>query len=218
MKLLKKGIRWALLSFFVFLPLLILTCNLWVVQSTNQLVYRNSDQVPENQVGLVLGTSNKLTDGSPNPYFENRIRTAAELYKKGKVKHILVSGDNNDQYYNEPLNMRNALMEHGVPSSAITLDYAGFRTLDSVVRCKKVFGQHQVTIITQPFHSYRALFISRYHDIDAVAMTTREVPLSLSFKVRARELLARTVAIWDLYVAHKGPKFLGQREELKINV
>gem|GEM_PF-4345032 len=101
------------------------------------------------------------------------MQTAAELYKQGKIVHFIVSGDNRTRYYNEPLEMQKALVKLGVPIAAITLDYAGLRTLDSIVRCKEIFGQDNITIITQPFHSYRALFISDYYDVNAVALVAR---------------------------------------------
>jgi SanA protein len=110
--------------------------------------------------------------------------------------------------------MQKALIKKGVPATAITLDYAGLRTLDSVVRSKEIFGQDKITIITQPFHSYRALFISHYYNIDAVAMVAGEPDYDYSVKVRIREYFARTKAILDLYIFKTAPKFLGQREEL----
>ena len=113
--------------------------------------------------------------------------------------------------------MRKALVKEGVPESAITLDYAGLRTLDSVVRSKMIFGQEKITIITQPFHSYRALFISRYYDIDAVAMVTEEPGLDQSVKVYLREYLARTKAVLDLYIFKTTPRFLGPKEQININ-
>jgi SanA protein len=113
--------------------------------------------------------------------------------------------------------MRKALIKEGVPATAITLDYAGLRTLDSVVRSKKIFGQDRITIITQPFHSYRALFISSYYGIDAVAMVTEEPELEKSFKVRIREYFARTKAVLDLYIFKTAPRFLGRKEQININ-
>ncbi|ELR68819.1 SanA protein [Fulvivirga imtechensis AK7] len=188
--------------------------NLWIYFSTTADVYTELDKVPSSQVALVLGTSHRLVDGSPNPFFHERMKTAAELYKQGKVKHILVSGDNATIYYNEPHKMRQALIKLGIPSEKITLDYAGFRTLDSIIRCKKVFGQDNIIIITQPFHSYRALFISNYYDMQAVAMTTEKVESSI--KVQIREYFARMLAVWDLYVIKKEPKFLGKKETLDV--
>ncbi len=107
--------------------------------------------------------------------------------------------------------MLKALLKKGVPASAITLDYAGLRTLDSIVRCKKIFGQNKFIIITQPFHSYRALFISQYYDINAIAMVAEEPDFEYSIKVRVREYLARTKAVLDLYVLKTSPRFLGPK-------
>jgi SanA protein len=141
---------------------------------------------------------------------------AAMLYAMGKIDHFILSGDNSTKYYNEPVEMRKALIGKGVPESVITLDYAGLRTLDSVVRSKKIFGQNKILIITQPFHSYRALFISRYYDMDAVAMVAEDPDLEHTFKVRLREYLARTKAVLDLYIFKTDPRFLGEKEEIII--
>jgi SanA protein len=147
---------------------------------------------------LVLGTSHRMLSGVPNPFFANRIATAADLYSNGKVIHFILSGDNSTPYYNEPVEMKKALMRQGVPESAITLDYAGLRTLDSIVRCKEIFGQNSIIIITQPFHSYRALFISNYYHMDAVALVAQEPSQEISLQVYFREYFARTKAIFDL--------------------
>lgn len=210
-----KAIKLLLWIGFIGLLLLIIS-NLWVVFSTKSQLYKDIALLPENDVALVLGTSNRLTDGTPNPYFRLRIERAAELYKAGKVKHIIVSGDNSSQYYNEPQKMSDALIVLGIPSGAITLDYAGLRTLDSIVRGKKIFGQDKITIITQPFHAYRALFISNYYDMDAVAMATENLPDNISLAVQFRELFARPLAVWDLYIIKKEPKHLGEKEQLNI--
>src|SRR5579859_3256618 len=108
--------------------------------ATRGKIFSSMDELPVNDVGLVLGTSKMTKRGIENPHFEHRIEAAAALYKAGKVKHLLVSGDNHIKSYNEPDDMRAALMAAGVPAAAITCDYAGFRTLDSVVRAKEVFG------------------------------------------------------------------------------
>ena len=107
----------------------------------------NAVNVPYNKVGLVLGTSPKMPSGKPNFYFTSRINAAATLYKSGKVSYLLVSGDNGSRNYDEPTAMRDALIAAGVPAKAIYLDYAGFRTLDSVVRAREIFGQTSITII-----------------------------------------------------------------------
>ena len=172
--------------------------------------------MPKADVALVLGTSPKLMTGAPNPYFHERIQTAATLYREGKIKHIIVSGDNQTRYYNEPAKMLNELVELGVPATGITRDSAGFRTLDSIIRCKKVFGQDNIIIITQPFHSHRALFISNFYNMNAYAPADTSIPADFSYKVKIREYLARALAIWDLYVAQSEPEHLG--EEIKLNL
>lgn len=195
---------------------IIIASNIWIVESTEDRVYSDLDMLPDHRIALVLGTSYRSVGGGPNPFFQKRIEMAATLYSMGKIDHFILSGDNSTKYYNEPLEMQKALVKKGVPESAITLDYAGLRTLDSVVRSKKIFGQDKITIITQPFHSYRALFISRYYNMDAVAMVADEPSLDGTFKVRLREYLARTKAVLDLYVFKTDPRFLGEKEEIII--
>lgn len=215
MSFIKKVLKWALIALgLVFCVLL--ASNIWVVKSTEEDVFTNFNDVPGATVALVLGTSNKLTNGLPNPFFNNRIATAATLYKEGKVTHFILSGDNRTIYYNEPSEMRKALLKWGVPDSVITLDYAGLRTLDSIVRCKEIFGQDKIIIITQPFHSYRALFISHYYNMDAVAIIAQEPIEEAVFKVYFREYFARTKAILDLYILKTAPHHLGEKEHLQI--
>jgi len=199
------------------LVVLLAACNIWVVQSTKSRVYSDLARLPEHRVALVLGTSHKTAGGGSNLFFEKRMETAAELYHLGKIDHFILSGDNSSPYYNEPRAMQKALISKGVPASAITLDYAGLRTLDSVVRSKAIFGQEKITIITQPFHSYRALFISRYYHIDAVAMVAGEPDLAYSFKVLFREYFARTKAVLDLYVLKTDPRYLGEKVHIQGN-
>ena len=212
MRWLMRFVLWVCL----FLVLTIAVCNIWIVASTEAEVYSDLELLPDHRIGLVLGTSHRSVGGGPNPFFQKRIEMAAKLYAMGKIDHFIVSGDNSSRYYNEPLEMQKALIEQGVPPSAITLDYAGLRTLDSVVRSKKIFGQNKITIITQPFHSYRALFISRYYDMDAVAMVADDPALEQTFRVRLREYLARTKAVLDLYIFKTDPRFLGEKEEIII--
>lgn len=196
--------------------LFVVVSNVWIVNSTSEKVYSHYDSLTNHQVALVLGTSHLLTTGAPNPFFANRMETAAALFKDGKVKHFIVSGDNRTKYYNEPLEMKRALVKLGIPSSAITLDYAGLRTLDSVVRSKEIFGQEEITIVTQTFHCYRALFISEYYGIDAVAYVANEPSAEMTEKVHWREYLARAKAVLDLYVLKTSPRHLGQKEPIQL--
>jgi vancomycin permeability regulator SanA len=143
---------------------------------------------------------------------------AAALFRTGKVKHLLVSGDNHIKSYDEATDMRDALLAAGVPPSAITCDYAGFRTLDSVMRAQSVFGLTNFAIVTEEFHCPRAVWIARRHKLDVVAFAAPDVPLaSWSVRVKAREYLARVLCAADLYVLHRKPKFPGPPEPILLS-
>lgn len=210
--------KWLTIGVVLFLILLLFiwACNLWVEQSTKKQTFDTIKKIPKNEIALVLGTSKYTTLGNKNLYFSNRIDATVQLYKNGKVKHILVSGDNGLKEYNEPKQMKAALMKKGIPESAISLDYAGFRTLDSVVRCKEVFGQQKITIVSQKFHNQRALFIANHRGIEAIAFNAEDVTLRYGFKTMLREYLARCKAILDIIILNKQPKFLGKRIQLEI--
>jgi SanA protein len=196
---------------------LVAAANLWVLRSTRSYIITDLTKLPKNDVGLVLGTSRYDRDGSiSNPFFIGRMNTAARLYHEGKVRHLLVSGDNSHKNYDEPTWMRDALIERGVPASAITLDYAGFRTLDSMARAKSVFGLHRFTIITDDFHMARSVFLARSYDLDVVGFPSERVRYWRSKKVRTRELASRTVACLEVYVLHTKPRYYGT--PVKIDV
>ncbi len=192
----------------------IIGTNVWIIKSTESKIISASKLSGKKNIVLVLGTSNKLANGSPNPFFENRIKTAAYLYDQGKVSHFILSGDNRSIYYNEPFEMRKALMKAGIPDSIITLDYAGLRTLDSIVRSKEIFSQNKITIITQPFHCYRALFISSYYEMDAVAIAAEEPSQEQALKVYVREYFARAKAVLDLYILKTTPHHMGNKQSI----
>lgn len=215
MKIVKRLIRALFYATFAIVMIFMIS-NIWIVISTRGRVYQKVEAIPAENVGLVLGTSKRLTSGESNPYFQNRMNAAAELYKSGKIKHVIVSGDNRSVYYNEPRDMKNALVKLGVPASAITLDYAGLRTLDSIVRCKKIFGQDRFIIITQQFHSYRAIFIGKRYDIEATALAASDISFREAIPVLTREFLARPIALIDLYVLKTEPRYLGEKQELII--
>jgi SanA protein len=130
------------------------------------------------------------------------------------VQHIVVSGDNSTEYYDESTAMKEALVLIGVPDSVITLDYAGFRTLDSVVRCKWVFGQSEIIVVSQEFQNERALFIANHYGINAVGFNAKDVPNRYGFKTMLREYLARVKAVLDIYVLNTQPKFPGPPEPI----
>ena len=200
----------------VMLVAFIWICNRWVVGSSTQKMYSDTQKIPSNDVALVLGTNPIVHGNRRNPYFYTRTDAAIQLYESGKAKHFILSGDNSHKSYDEPQYMKEALMKGGVPESAITLDYAGFRTLDSVVRSKAIFQQEKITFISQPFHNYRALFIAQKHGIDAIAFNAREPFPNVKTKPLIREYLARCKAVLDLYVLNKQPKFFGDKIDIQI--
>jgi SanA protein len=214
MRWVKRSVLVLVILFIVFL----IGCNVWIVKSTENKVFSDFTKLPDHRVALVLGTSHRSIGGGPNPFFDNRIKTASLLYRLGKIDHFILSGDNRTKFYNEPIEMQKALIKEGVPATAITLDFAGLRTLDSVVRSQAIFGQNKLTIITQSFHSYRALFISDYYNIDAVAMVAEDPGLEYSIKIRLREYLARTKAVLDLYIFKTAPRYLGEKEKINITI
>ena len=193
---------------------LIATCNMLVLMAAHDQVKNLSEvNAADYKVALVLGTSKWTVRGTQNLYFKGRVEASRELYQKGMVRHLLLSGDNSLQEYNEPLLMKKTLEEQGVPSVAMTMDFAGFRTLDSVVRSKEVFGQDSCVIVTQAFHLPRALFVARFHNLKAIGY---EAPGPIPGKrIWIREILARTVAVWDIVVGTE-PKFLGKKELLPV--
>ena len=195
------------------LALLIVICDLRVRNFARGRLYDDIQALRHEHAALLLGTSARLQGGSPNPFFEYRMDAAAELFRAGKVDCILVSGDNRHASYNEPMAMRKALLERNVPDSLIFLDYAGFRTLDSVVRACEVFGQTSYIVVSQRFHNERAVYLAARHGIDAVGYNARDVRAPGAFRVRAREWLARVIACWDVLTG-RGPHFLGDRIEM----
>lgn len=208
MKLIVKWIKYLFL-FGMSLALISVILNKWIVSSTDDQVYNSVKEIPANKVGLVLGTNKTNRKNNLNPYFKYRMEAAAELYRNNKIEHILVSGDNSTIINDEPTDMKNYLMMLGVPSNKITLDYAGFRTFDSMVRAQEVFGQSKITIISQKFHNQRALFIANKIGIDAVGYNAKDITMSKRMKMR--EFLAKVKAVLDIYVLNTAPKFLGDK-------
>ena len=202
-----------LASVFILGCLLI---NWWMVASTAARVFTQVGQLPVNDVALVLGASAHTYGGYANPHFQARIEAAATAYQRGQVRHLLLSGDNHVKGYDEPSDMKAALLNRGVPEWAMTLDYAGFRTLDSVVRAQAIFGQRRLTIISDDFHVQRALFLCRQYGIEAVALCAEPVPESYARKTRWREYLARVKAVLDVYLLGTGPKFYGPPVEIVV--
>lgn len=201
----------------VILILMVVLINVWVVLRTKSRIYTQTTDVPTTPVGLVLGTSEKLSNGHRNVFFDTRMDAAAELYKAQKVRKLIVSGDNSVSNYNETEAMRKALVKRGVPDKDIVEDFAGFRTLDSVVRTHSVFGQESFVVISQRFHIQRAIFIADAKGLKATGYVADDpAHRGPFFKVMAREWLARVAAVLDCYILRKQAKFPGPPEPITL--
>ena len=212
MKFFKKIYKPALIVLGVLI-LITWLANYRIESATKDFITDDINKVPGCRVALLLGTSKTLKHQQVNEYFFRRINATVNLYKCGKVKYIIVSGDNSVDAYNEPADMKRDLVKAGVPDSAIYLDYAGFRTFDSVVRAKEVFGQYTVVMVSQEFHNQRAVFIAQKIGMVAYGYSAEDVSAATGFKTRFREVFARLKVFWDVYTGAQ-PKFLG--EKIKI--
>lgn len=198
-------VKWAGL-FGLALGLLIFASDAWVRHRYASFRHQSLEQTGSFDVALVLGTGRNLGNGRINMYYQYRLEAAEALYKSGKVNYLLLSGDNGSVYYNEPKTMKRDLVARGIPAERIYLDYAGFRTLDSVIRCRAVFGQQRFLIVSQGFHTARAVHIARYLGMDAESFDAQSV--AMSPRMWLREKLARFKMVLDLLWGTQ-PKFLG---------
>jgi SanA protein len=194
----------------VIMIALVWSCDYVIRRSAEGRVYTHVDDIPHRHVGLLLGTSKYLGSGVNNRYYQYRIDAALKLWQSGKVNVFVISGDNSRQDYNEPETMRNDLIAAGVDSTRIALDYAGFRTLDSVVRVKEIFSQDSITVISQRFHNERAIYLAGKHGIDAIGFNARDVEVSSGLKTQLREKFARVKVFVDQLFGIE-PKFLGPK-------
>lgn len=197
----------------IVLVITIYVCNRTIQKNSETYIYSTVSDIPYNKVGLLLGTSPKLKSGKANLYFDYRIKAATELYNAGKVKYILVSGDNRKNSYNEPEEMKKALIAAGIPDQRIILDYAGLRTLDSVVRAHLIFGLERFTLISQQFHNERAIYLAQQSHLQAIGYSAQDVSAYAGFKTNLRELLARVKDFVDI-VTNKAPKRLGEKVKI----
>lgn len=182
--------------------------NKAVIANAEEKLHVDVDAIPYNKVGLLLGSNPELPSGRENPYYHYRIDAAVALFKAGKIDYILASGDNHIVSYDEPTFMMEDLIKAGIPKDRIYLDFAGFRTLDSVVRCKEVFGESNITIISQQFHNERALYIADKKGLNAIGFNAKDVSARAGAYTNAREKLARVKMVLDLWFG-KDPKFFG---------
>ncbi len=212
MKIFKNIIIYGLI-FLGISVLFVWWANHKIETETKNFVSYDIQKLPNEKVGLLLGTSKILKSGWKNLYFFNRIDAAEQLYKSGKIKYILISGDNSTKDYSEPEDMQAELLKRGIPADKIVLDFAGFRTLDSVVRAKEIFGQNSFIIISQKFHNERAVFLAQHYGIKAYGFNAKDVNKYFGFKTKVREYFARAKVFVDFLLGVE-PKFGGEKVEI----
>ncbi len=209
--------RKLLLFFFILSIFSFLISNLWIEYRFDSKIKLTPSDIMNKHIALVLGTIPKVKNGNDNLFFTYRIQAATELWNAGKITHFIVSGDNHEKGYDEPSEMKKALIKNGIPASKITCDYAGFRTFDSMERCKKVFQQNEIIIVSQEFHNERALFLAKAFDISAIGYNAKTPPKRSSILTHTREYFARFKAFLDVYVLFTESKFLGSPVKLIDN-
>nr|WP_245997689.1 ElyC/SanA/YdcF family protein [Streptomyces armeniacus] len=196
--------------------LLVLACVLallpatWLRVSTSDRLARGVADAPSAPVAVVFGAG--LWDGEPSPYLAHRLDTAAELYARGKVRAVLVTGDNSTRAYDEPGAMRRYLAERGIPRQRIVADYAGFDTWDSCARAARIFGVRHALLVSQDFHVRRALALCQAAGIEAYGVPVPEPRDATGYAGGLRELPGAVKAAFDAAVT-PDPRFLGPRED-----
>jgi len=187
-----------------------LAVDAYVGSFSDNKMFSDINDVPHCRAALVLGCV-RIYDGHVNLFYLHRINAAVALWNSGKIDAILVSGDNSREDYDEPTSMKEDLVARGVPAEYITLDYAGFRTLDSIVRAEKVFNLNDYIVVSQPFHCSRAIYLASRYDQNVFGYCARDVKSAAGLKMRLREVLARNKALLDI-LTNKNPKYLGKQE------
>lgn len=191
----------------------VIYANVTAVWASRGRIFTDASQVPHTRVGLVFGTTDRVS-GRENLYFRYRIEAAARVWKAGKLETLIVSGDNRSRYYNEPEKMKQALIGRGIPEDRIVCDFAGLRTLDSVVRAKEIFGADSILFISQRFQNERAIYLAKANGIEAYGFEARDVHTQGGLKTKLREVGARVKMWLDVNFLNTRPRHMGEKVEL----
>ena len=207
--------RWlfsCIIGLGIVFSVLLLIANYLITSNTKNLTFDRVEDIPSNEVGVLLGTSKYRAGSGLNSYFQARIEATVDLYNAGKIQLIIVSGDNSSKFYNEPRMMRKELIKKGIPEDRIIFDFAGFRTLDSVIRANKIFGQTSFTVISQKFQNERAVYIAKNNGLQAIGYNAKGDP---DIRMTFREYFARLLCVTDVLILDRKPRFLGKREDIQ---
>ncbi len=213
--------KWFLLNqhliFLVLVLIMVLipfALNSYVKRATSKYRYNDPTKIPIQPVAIVFGAG-LWEDGSPTPMLADRVQGAVDLYKLGRVKKILMTGDNSTPDYNEVKAMAEYAISRGVSVDNITLDYAGFSTYESCYRAEKIFGITEAILVTQSYHLPRAVYICRQFGVDAIGLGRPDWGIYRNDSMRrysTRELLAVLKALWEVHITRPQPTFLGPFE------
>jgi len=199
----RRQILYSSIAILTILVIIVALCNISVDRNAEGRTFSNINDVPTMQTALLLGTNPKTRDGKrPSSFYLARINATAELYKHGKFRQLIISGDRREGY-DEPQTMRHDLIERGVPDSIIMMDGQGYRTLLSLRNSKQYFGVHDMIIISQKWHNERSIFLADKMNIKAVGYNADDVRHPRAIWTHIRELLARVKLFIDLYVTHR---------------
>jgi len=207
----------ALLRMFVYIVLVSLLLIV-IVRVGSELFARSHTASPADvepaPAAIVFGAG-LWRDGSPTPVLEDRVATAVDLYFSGKVKKILMSGDNRFVYYNEPGAMKTYALSLGVPEEDIVQDFAGRRTYDTCYRARAIFGLKDAILVTQSFHLPRALILCSGVGIQATGVSADRRVYTTRSQVywNLREVPAILISFWEIFVSHPEP-VLGNPEPI----
>ena len=212
--MLKRIFKW-IFWIILLMGMGLIGIDLYISKSSKADIYSDVNKIPSKKAALVLGTAKYMIGGGKNYFYTYRIRAAAALFKAGKVKAIVVSGDHSTKYYDETGKMQKDLIKAGVPRKYITVDPLGVRTLDSVMRAEAIFDLKDYIIVSQRFHLERALFIAKAKGQKVIGFMAKDIPgTAAAYRMKAREYLARAKAFLDVYILHTKPKFDGKKEKV----
>lgn len=209
MKKILSFFKFIFLPFFLSMSLLALVINGSVDYFYSPLIFEDSLKIPPAQTAIVLGASVRAS-GKPSPFLTERLERAIELYRTNKVRKLLFSGDHSGLYYDEVNAMKDYALKYNIPAKDIFLDHSGLRTLDSIVRAKKIYKISDAIIVSQKFHLPRALWIAHQFQLSAYGFAADPSAKKIKWNNYLREFAARLMTFFDLYVLKTSARYLGK--------